>query len=219
MKIDLWCSTTRCMHALWSNVSSVCTRKHFSFCKSWCDNYVHMQSHCAIFDRSNVIHPSPRTREHKASIGNREMSLTMCGCFQLTSEACYKYSDAAHCAPLLSGTQTDAITNPDSTWIYTVQYFPEPHACVCMPVMEAGLHYRMNNDSVSVSYNYNLCYCCSCWEEFLTCQPYFWRRDYCVLEPCWQTEWQICIETIAPTLSWAQTKSPWWWEHTSLLFE
>ena len=55
------------------------------------------------------------TREHKASIENAVMSLTMCGCFQLTSEACYKYSDAAHCAPLLSGTQTDAIADPDST--------------------------------------------------------------------------------------------------------
>lgn len=35
----------------------VCTRKHFSFCESWCDNYVQMQSQCAIFDHSNVIHP------------------------------------------------------------------------------------------------------------------------------------------------------------------
>lgn len=72
---------------------------------------------------------------------------------------------------------------------------------------EAALHNRMNNDSVSVSYNYNLCYCC-CWEEFLRCQPYFWR-DYCVLEPRWRTDWQICTETIAPTLSWAKIKSPW----------
>lgn len=56
--------------------------------------------------------------EHRASIAEREMSLTKCGCFQLTSEACYKYSNGAHCAPLHSGTQTDVIVNSDSTWIY-----------------------------------------------------------------------------------------------------
>lgn len=95
-------------------------KKHFRFCKSGCDNYlyVRMQSLHAIFDHSHIIHPSPRTTEHKASIGNREMSLTMCGCFQLTSEACYKYSDVAHCALMLCRTQTDAIMKPDSTWIY-----------------------------------------------------------------------------------------------------
>lgn len=84
-----------------------------------------MHSQCAIFDCATVIHPSPRTREHKASIGKRKMSLTMCGCFQLTSEASYKYSNAAHCAPLLSGTQTDAIANSDSTRAHS----PDPHVC------------------------------------------------------------------------------------------
>lgn len=52
-----------------------------------------------FFDHSDVIHPPLCTGEHEASIGKREMSLTMCGCFQLTSEASYEYSDVAHCAP------------------------------------------------------------------------------------------------------------------------
>lgn len=42
------------------------------------------------------------------------------------------------------------------------------------------------------------------------------------LEICWQTEWQICSETIAQTPPWAQTKSPWWLWHkrrTRLLFQ
>lgn len=57
----------------------------------------------------NIIHPSPCTREHEASIRKGEMSLTMCGCLQLTSEARYKYSDVTHCVLTLSRTQTDAI--------------------------------------------------------------------------------------------------------------
>ncbi len=104
---------------------AVYTSQHFNRSESECDNYVQMQSQRAISKRSNVIHPFPRTREHKASTGKREMSLTMCGCFQLTSEACYKYSNATHCAPMLNTTQTDAITSPHSTWIY----FPEAHVC------------------------------------------------------------------------------------------
>lgn len=78
-----------------------------------------------LYDHHNVIHPFPCTWEHKASTGKREVPLTMCCCFQLTSEACYKYSDPAHCAPLLGGTQTDAIMTPASTWIY----FREPGSC------------------------------------------------------------------------------------------
>lgn len=128
-----------------------------------------------FFDHSNVIQPSPRTREHKASIGKREMSLTMCGCFQLTSEACYTYSEAAHCALMLSRRQTDAAMNPD--WILTWMYF----AHVCTSNTSRAL--LLNEvDSVSLSYNYNLC-CCCCWKEFFRCQPYFPRRDYCVRNP------------------------------------
>lgn len=108
--------------------------------------------------------------EHRASIAEREMSLAKCGCFQLTSEACYKYSNGAHCAPLHSGTQTDVIVNSDSTWIYF-----RSHKC-----SRARLHYWMIIANVFLSYNYHLCYCC-CWDEFFRCQPYFLRRDYCAV--------------------------------------
>ena len=64
-----------------------------------------MQSQGAISDPRSSIHPSLPTREHKASLGKREMSLTMCGWFQLTSEAFYKYSDVAHCALMLNRTR------------------------------------------------------------------------------------------------------------------
>lgn len=111
---------------LWSN-GSFLYKKAFGYSESWCDNYVHMQSQCAIFDHSNVIHPSPRTREHKASIGKREMSLTMCGCFQLTSEARYKYSDAAHCAPLAHWNTNRC--NHKSWLNLNILYFPELHVC------------------------------------------------------------------------------------------
>lgn len=57
---------------------------------------------CVLFlITGRIIGPSSCTREHEASIGKREMSLTMCGRVQLTSEACYKYSDVAHCPSLM----------------------------------------------------------------------------------------------------------------------
>lgn len=98
-----------------------------------------MQSQCAIFDHSNVIQPSPHTGEHKASIGKREMSLTMCGCFQLTSEACYKYSDAAHCAPLAQG-NTNKCNHESRLNLNILEYT----RATCVRVTQAGLHYWMN---------------------------------------------------------------------------
>lgn len=62
---------------------------------------------CVLFlITARIIGPSSCTREHEASIGKREMSLTMCGHVQLTSQARYKYSDVAHCpSMMLCGTQ------------------------------------------------------------------------------------------------------------------
>lgn len=57
---------------------------------------------CMLFlITARIIGPSSCTREHEASIGKREMSLTMCGHVQLTSEARYKYSDVAHYPSLM----------------------------------------------------------------------------------------------------------------------
>lgn len=116
--------------------------------------------------------------EHKASIGKRKMSLTMCGCFQLTSEASYKYSDAAHCSPLLSGTQTDAITNSDSTWIHS----PDPHVCKS----KGSITERM---STVCPYLIIIIFVTVVTGGLSQMSTIFHEEGLLCLEPCWQTEW------------------------------
>lgn len=71
-----------------------------------------------------------------------------------------------------------------------------------------------NVNSVSLSYNYDLRYCC-CWEEFFTCQPYFLRgRLLCcsVRSPADRLNDRSVVRRRPSP---GQTKSPWWLMHTS----
>ena len=122
---------TRTSRTLWSDVFlAICARKSTSAPEN---QDVTAMSRCKasvlflIAPMSFTPPPPPLPppmREHRASIGKGEMSFTMCGCFQLTSEACYEYSDVAHCAHRCSPEKqkTDAIASPHSTWMYC----PEP---------------------------------------------------------------------------------------------
>lgn len=109
------------------------------------------------------------------------MSLTMCGCFQLTSEACYKYSDAAHCAHRCSPEKNKQMQSRVPTQLgYTVPSHNTSNA-------SGGLHYGTSADSVSSSPNYNLCYC---YRDFFSDVSHIFFREQGPL--CWEaplTDW------------------------------
>lgn len=138
----------------------------------------------------------PRTREHRASIGKGEMSLTMCGCFQLTSEACYKYSDGAHCAHRCLPEKTNRCKRVSRLNLdilsRAITRATQVGGSITERAQTACLH-LLTTISVTVT------------GIFFQMSAIFFseNRDHCVWRPRWQTEWQIRSETIAPTPPWA----------------
>lgn len=154
---------------------------------------------CVLFlITARIIGPSSCTREHEASIGKREMSLTMCGRVQLTSEARYKYSDVAHCPSLmLCRTQNLCDHGGPAQAECTSSH---PRVCARNASGCISDNNATNAHTVSLSYNYSRC----CWEGFFffppnTCQPYFTKKG----GVCWSPKDRLndtsAVETIIPT--------------------
>lgn len=134
------------------------TWKAFRFCTLGGDNYSPILLH---------------NRTQGSKWEERE-TMTMCGCFWLTSEAHYEYSAGAHCAPMLCRTQHAC--NGEAWLNFSILFLSH----MCAWVTRVGLHLWMNIESVSLAGN---CTDNMCWEEFFRCEPYFPRRGFCVWIP------------------------------------